>query len=147
MSYREALQAAGAEVLEAKYFGSYQGDWYALVNYNGSKQWVHGSYGSCSGCDAFCAEFDFDGDDNGCEEHRYEKQADCTACKERTVEYQRRLANFGKSYLDNAMTQVEAEKIAAEHLEWDSEAQEMLDFLKANSIPNVPFNLQQNERS
>jgi len=134
MGYTEALIAAGAEVLAEKYFGSYQGDWFALVNYNGSRQWVHGSYGSCSGCDAFCAEFDFDGDDNGCDEHRYEKQDTCMDCKARTEDYQRRLANFGKSYLDNALNQAEAEKIAAEHLEWDSEAQEMVDFLKAHAI-------------
>ena len=137
MSYTEALKAAGAEVLAEQYFGSYQGDWYALVNYNGSKQWVHGNYGSCSGCDAFRAEFDY-GDDNGCEEHRYDRVEDCADCKARSADYQRRLATFGKSYLDNTMTQAEAEKAAAEHLEWDSEAQEMLDFLKANAVPNPP---------
>lgn len=135
MGYSESLQAAGAEVLLEQHFGSYQGDWFALVNYNGEKQWVHGSYGSCSGCDAFLAEFDFDGDDNGCEEHRYEKQDECIGCKEKSSDYQRRLAIFGKSYLNNTLTQAEAEKLAAENWDWDSEAQEMLDFLKANAIP------------
>ncbi len=134
MSYNQALEAAGAEVLESKYFGSYQGDWFALVKRNGTRQWVHGSYGSCSGCDAFEAEFDFDGDDRGCEDHRYDKQDNCTACAERSADYARRLATFGASYLDSAMTQDEAEKYASQHLEWDSEAQEMLDFLKANAI-------------
>jgi len=59
MGYFEALEAAGAQVLASQTFGSYQGDWFAKVNYNGSTAWVHGCYGSCSGCDAFCAEFDF----------------------------------------------------------------------------------------
>jgi len=59
MGYRTAMEAAGATVLAYESFGSYQGDWFALVVYGGKTFWVHGSYGSCSGCDAFCAEFDF----------------------------------------------------------------------------------------
>lgn len=147
MSYNEAIQAAGAVVHEFDTFGSYQGDWFALVTYGDKTFWVHGSFGSCSGCDAFCAEFDFDGDDNGCEEHRYEKLTDCAGCKERSADYQRRLADFGRSYLTGGeMTQAEAEKSAAEHLEWDSDAQEMLDFVKAHAIPNPPP-MDLNERS
>ena len=59
MSYQEALEAAGATVHAFEFFGSYQGDWWAKVTYNGETGWVHGSYGSCSGCDAFEAEFGF----------------------------------------------------------------------------------------
>jgi len=32
-SYKESLEAAGAEVLAFESFGSYQGDWVALVWY------------------------------------------------------------------------------------------------------------------
>ena len=40
MSYKNALKAAGAKVIEFKYFGSYQGDWVALVEYKGERGWV-----------------------------------------------------------------------------------------------------------
>jgi len=33
MSYKSALEAAGAEVLEFAYFGEYSGFWYAKVNF------------------------------------------------------------------------------------------------------------------
>lgn len=37
MSYKEAMEQAGATVHEFAAFGSYQGDWYALVTWNGEK--------------------------------------------------------------------------------------------------------------
>lgn len=134
MGYNEALEAAGAVVELSDTFGSYQGDWWALVTYGGRRFWVHGSYGSCSHCDAFQAEFGYSEND-GCAEHRYDAKTDCAACKVTTAAYQTRLAEFGSGYLTGGeMTQAEAEAVASEHLEWDSDAQEMLDFLKANSI-------------
>ena len=57
MGYMESLEMAGAKVLSFKEFGSYQGTWLAIVEFNGEKGIVEGSYGSCSGCDAFEAEF------------------------------------------------------------------------------------------
>lgn len=44
------------------------------------------------------------------------------------------MIEFGKEYLDNILTQEEAEKHASRHIEWDMEAQVMLDFLKENAI-------------
>jgi hypothetical protein len=148
MSYSEALTAAGAEVLDFKYFGSYQGDWFALVNYQGTKQWVHGSYGSCSVCDAFESEFNYS--EEACEEHRYDHddtQAGCAECKSAHAAYQQKLVEFGRHYLNNTMTQEEAEKSAGENIEWDSDAPEMLAYVQANAIPKVPFELQLNDRS
>jgi hypothetical protein len=46
------LELAGARVIAYETFGSYQGDWLAKVEHNGAVKWIHGSYGSCSGCDA-----------------------------------------------------------------------------------------------
>ena len=57
MSYNEALEAAGAKVLEFATFGSWQGEWVALVEYKSEVGWVQGSFGSCSHCDSFEAEF------------------------------------------------------------------------------------------
>lgn len=60
MAYRAALEAAGAEVHEFQEFGSYQGDWIAKVTFKGETGFVRGSYGSCSGCDAFESEFGYE---------------------------------------------------------------------------------------
>lgn len=113
MSYEQAMQAAGAEVILFEEFGSYQGDWFALVSYEGKKGWVHGSYGSCSGCDAFQCEFDW----------RDEEKED----------YQDRLAAFGRGYLDEILTQEEALKEASKYIEWDADAIDMVNFLNAHA--------------
>ena len=57
MGYLESMEAAGATVHEFRHFGSYQGEWYAHITYEGDTGWVRGTYGSCSGCDAFQDEF------------------------------------------------------------------------------------------
>ena len=79
MSYESALEAAGAVVHEFKHFGDYQGSWYALVTYKGEQGWISGSYGSCSGCDAFEAEFGWSVRDQ--------------------PDYQCKLKSFGEGYL------------------------------------------------
>lgn len=50
--YQDALEAAGAEVLAYKEFGTYQGDWVALVRYGGKTSWIRDYFESCCGCDA-----------------------------------------------------------------------------------------------
>ena len=80
MSYEMCLVKAGAKVLAFQEFGDYQGSWYALVEYNGERGWVEGSYGSCSGCDAFEAEF-------------------WDAYKD-TPDLEERYAEFGRGYLE-----------------------------------------------
>ena len=132
MSYREALQAAGAEVLAFEYFGSHQGDWWAKVSYKGEIGWVQGAFGSCDHNDAFDAEFG--SMDAYCEEHKYEDKEDCQACREAGKKYDERLADFGRGYLDGLLTQEMAEEEAARDIDWDSEAQTMLDWLKLNTL-------------
>jgi hypothetical protein len=114
MSYKESLEAAGAKVLEFQEFGSYQGDWWAQVEVGGVRGWVKGSYGSCSGCDAFQSEFGWD--------------------DEEKPDYAERLAAFGREYLGEILSQEEAEKKAGENIEWDMDAQEMIDFVKNHSV-------------
>ena len=79
MSYQSALEAAGAEVLEFEEFGSYQGEWLALVRVGGVLGVAEGCYGSCSGCDSFEAEFGWNDRD--------------------AENYEQRLADFGNGYL------------------------------------------------
>jgi hypothetical protein len=109
MSYQTALAAAGAVVIDTKYAGSYQGTWGSIVEYQGKKGLVTGSFGSCSVCDAFQSEFDDymwgsvvithdtqtdtysrDYGDIQCTKEEYDAQQ---------AEYQQKLSDFGKRYL------------------------------------------------
>lgn len=131
--YQEAMEAAGAIVHEFEEFGSYQGDWWAKVTYEGKTGWVTGSYGSCSGCDAFEAEFGWG--DEKCAKHEYEsdeKSIGCDACIEAAAKYKNHLIEFGKCYLDEIMSKADAIKEASTNLEWDMEAKEMVDFVSSH---------------
>lgn len=110
MSYEKALEAAGARIVAFEYFGSYQGEWWALVEFRRARGWVNGSYGSCSGCDSFEAEFGYG---------------------EREANHDN-LADFGQVYLDTLLTQQQALESAGRNVSWDSDAQAMLNFIQAN---------------
>lgn len=109
--YRDCLEYAGAEVHAYEEFGSYQGEWFAKVTWNGNTFWIRDYFGSCSGCDAFEAEFSWR--------------------KEKTDEA---LKAFAQDYLDNPLNQAEAEEMASKNLQWDMEAESMLAFIKENAI-------------
>jgi hypothetical protein len=138
MSYERALEAAGAKVLEFRAFGDWSGTWWAKVILNGKESWISGSFGSCSGCDAFEAEFGFE--DHYCEKHLFSDDdeaevANCEECNKMQALFKEKLAAFGKYYLDNCQfTQEEAEKTVKEDLEWDMELQEMYDWIKENAL-------------
>lgn len=107
--YQRALEAAGATVHAYEEFGSYQGDWWARVTIGDRSGWIHDYFGSCSGCDAFEADF---------------------AWGEETPEA---LAAFGSRYLDDIITQEAAETEAAKFADWDTTADEVVAFIKANA--------------
>ena len=124
MSYQESLVAAGCDVLQFEEFGSYQGEWLALVSHGGFTGIVEGSYGSCAACDAFEGEFGYVFDPD----HHDNKEPD----------YQQRLADFGNSYLPpvNATDWIAMQEARIKQNTdedgycWDSEASEMLDVVK-----------------
>lgn len=98
MSYSSALEAAGAVVHTYETFGDYQGTWVADVTFNGIRGLVVGSYGSCSGCDAFEAEIGYEHE--YCREHNYLcNPPSCAACDEAKTSYDAKLAAFGLGYL------------------------------------------------
>lgn len=135
MSYEAALEAAGAEVHKFAEFGDYQGQWWAKVTHNGKTGWVNGSYGSCSGCDAFQAEFNYH--EYECDEHRYgSAPADCPDCTKAKTDYDTRLKAFGESYLNDLLTQEEAEKAAVPSWkDWqDEDDVKVVTFLKENAL-------------
>ena len=107
-SYEGALKAAGGIVLEFAQFGSFQGDWFALVKVNNNRILVGGSYGSCSGCDALQSEFDYDYD---------------------APDFPLKYSEFGKRYLENPLdVDLNINKFT-EQMEWDQEAEDVLKFL------------------
>jgi len=116
MSYQEAMEADGAEVLAYQTFGDYQGTWLAKVKYGGVVGWVTGEYGSCPGCDAFEAEF----------RYSYEDEPNI----------KERMALFGRSYLQHMKTPEEVIKDAEKDIRenWDYyEARKRIAFVKEHS--------------
>jgi hypothetical protein len=120
--YDDALRAAGAEVLAYKYFGSYQGDWIAHVRYGGETFYISDCYGSCSACDALQADMGWE---------PYESDG-----PEAKADWERRLADFGARYLEPSerMTFEQVLTKASSNLGWDSDAQSMVDWLKAQGM-------------
>ncbi|WZK98993.1 hypothetical protein NGRRMQZB_92 [Escherichia phage Dru_SM1] len=112
MSYVSALEAAGCEVLDFVEFGCYQGEWLALIRKDGVLGVCEGSYGSCSGCDSFQAEFGW-GD-------------------EESPDYQKRLAEFGESYLPaNSFEEMIAKlQKDIENYDWDDDYKSMLETVR-----------------
>lgn len=90
-------------MLEFCSFGDWQGSWVALVEYQGQRGWVQGAYGSCTECDAFDAEFDWDSD---------------FTCED----VQERLAQFGRSYLDDLQTADQVLRQYDADADWDSDS-------------------------
>jgi hypothetical protein len=133
MSYEAALRAAGADILAFEAFGSYQGEWWAKVVYQNQQGWVQGEYGSCSGCDAFEAEFGpFE---PTCEQHDYTGfDPTCPACVAAQAEYLQRLAQFGQTYLDSLLTQEEAERMAARTADFGVDDAQVLEFLREHRL-------------
>jgi len=60
IDYDVIALARGQKVLYYRQFGSYQGEWVLLSKDDESYYVYKGYYGSCSGCDAIQAEFDYD---------------------------------------------------------------------------------------
>lgn len=131
MSYHLALESAGAKILTSKAFGSYQGTEWFLVKYKDKIFWLDIPYGSCSGCDHFQDAFGYNHHEHPDDDYFspfYDEifSKECKDCQE----IFKRLVDFGKSYLDNNLSQLEAEKEASRHIDWDSEANDMLNFIK-----------------
>lgn len=116
MSYESALIAAGCNVVEFEQFGSYQGDWYAMVEFEGEKGVITGCYGSCSYCDAFEGEIGYCGDEDG---------------------YDEKLKAFGETYLpvlpaDHFIPSIQ--KNVDDGNDWGDEKEVLQWLLKAKSL-------------
>jgi hypothetical protein len=108
--YKVCLEKAGAKVFAFQDFGSYQGNWFAFIEHQGKKYLVGGAYGSCSGCDAFAAEADYE---------------------DRTpTEWEALCKTFGEPYLNDPMDLGNEIKKFKEESSWDSDALEVVKFLE-----------------
>jgi len=110
MGYSEALEKAGCKIIDFEEFGSYQGTWLALVEYERETGIVEGSYGSCSGCDAFQAEFDYSDEPSKKDGKYYKVQWGDEDDEITEEEYNQllklrdqKLSDFGKYYLQNGL--------------------------------------------
>lgn len=136
MGYYQALEAAGAKVHSFEQFGSYQGDWWALLTFNGVTGWVNGSYGSCSGCDAFEGEMgSFSSHYHG-EKYVWGLEDMLDGC-ENCQTYKIKLAEFGMAYLGNILSQEDALVSASRWIEWDMDAKEMVEYISTHGISDL----------
>jgi hypothetical protein len=110
MSYQSALTAAGANVIAFQEFGDWQGSWVALVEYKGERGWVQGSFGSCSHCDSFEAEFGWDAEEED--------------------DYEQRLASFGESYMGGLQTTQQVLSQFERSSEWDLDAEDAIFWIR-----------------
>lgn len=132
-SYEGALAAAGAEVLAFQQFGSYQGEWWAKVRYKREIGWVQGYYGSCSGCDALQGSIDTY--DRFCAAHWYDRgNSSCDDCRAALATWEQAYADFGRSLIEPLYSQDEALVEAGTHIDWDSDAQKMVDFITQHPL-------------
>lgn len=107
--YSRALKAAGFNVRDFQEFGSYQGDWFAFVEFEGKLGFIQDSFGSCGGCD------EFEG-----------TNADKTP---------ESLEAFGKQYIDQMLSYDQALQYAKKHSDWDMEAKTMVEWVESHKYP------------
>jgi hypothetical protein len=130
MGYYSALEAAGAKVLEFKEFGSYQGTWLAILD---TGLIVEGNYGSCSGCDSFQAEFDYGTDyteRDGKFYSDYNEEITEDEYNKGLAAQEKKLADFGRSYVDSARTYNEIYEKYKADAKWDYESEEIVTWLQ-----------------
>lgn len=111
MGYSEAIEANGVKIKTYKEFGSYQGTFIAVLE---DGRFIEGSYGSCSGCDAYEAEFGY-ADRPEEVDGKYYKRASwdqSSVCsieeyEQALAEYEEKHRRFGQSYVDAAESKEE----------------------------------------
>lgn len=115
--YHFCLEFAGIKVLAFEKFGSYQGDWLALVKVNNKLGFIKDHYGSCDGCDAFQGEVSY---------HFEKKTGDPQGYKAQD------LINFGNRYKDNILTYEKTLSEVSKYKAWDSEALMMIKWVESH---------------
>lgn len=95
-SYEDCFkQVPGVEVVYAEYFGSYQGEFLCKIKKDGQELYISDGYGSCSGCDAFQAEFGWG--------TYYDDSGDGPSLEERLEHERERARKFAFSYIESAL--------------------------------------------
>jgi len=144
MGYAHALRTAGAEVIDFKETGCYQGTWGAIVDFNGQRSLVTGYYGSCSHCDAYQSQFDrYSSDESVFDEETGKYYANWWKEQEISQEeydadqeqYRQDLIEFAMSYLRNPHTKEDIlnkikhyDSLGDEEWSFDTEERELYDW-------------------
>lgn len=107
IDHQEIMERQGFEILDWEAFGSYQGDYAAIVKKDNKVGFIVIGYGSCSGCDALEAvkeyapeevyynEYDFDDEEDN---ELYESKME--TYKERLKEYHKELQEYADDLND-----------------------------------------------
>ena len=124
-SYEEAFACVeGVTVEWAEYYGSYQGNFLCKIQKAGETLYIYDSYGSCSGCDSFQAEF-------GWSTYYYESEG--VTQEERLAHVKQRMAKWSFSYIESALPlQQMMNYLQNECGQWDDEAIKALKRLEEN---------------
>lgn len=122
MSYVNLFRLAGKQVVDSFYVGTYSGEWIVKLE---DGTFYRGNFGSCSYCDTLqsmradhpymddCDGFDFDSPNLNCPE--------CASLEKRLIDY----ANSFEP-----LTKEELIGMFSPRSEWDSEADEILSWLR-----------------
>lgn len=136
-----ALEAAGARVLAFRHWGTFDGDWWALVEVDGGERaWVNGWAGSCASCDPYeteCGEQAFI-----CVQHdtwdvihdHPERIAACPDCQANRSRRSAVIRAFGARHLADRLTPAAAEARCRANLrEGDLEAEVVLTWMRRSA--------------
>jgi len=127
-TYSGALVAAGWNVIAEESFGSYQGDWWALVERDGKRGWIHDSFGSCSGCDTIEGMRE-DWECRLVDEHRWgDSDPKCEGCKAGPAKFKQWAIDTYGDAEDLLATEQALAK--AKEYQWDEEAAEAVKFIE-----------------
>jgi hypothetical protein len=130
VSYKEAIEAAGATVKAYNEFGSYNGDWWALVEYQGRRGWVGGYSGCCSECDHLQAEF------SGIDADLLNAS---TGLYEPNPKYVAKLPDFGRGYLEQIQDDQAAINKVLKELDENRDGKEILKFIAEHAKADGVF--------
>ena len=107
IDHQEILERQGFEILDWESFGSYQGDYAAIVKKDGKVGFTVIGYGSCSGCDALQALEPYYMFEPNRDEYDFEDEEDEETYSEKLKQYNEHLKQYHKDLQEYADTLTE----------------------------------------
>ena len=110
IDHEEIMERQGFEILDWETFGSYQGDYAAIVKKDGKVGFVVIGYGSCSGCDSLEAIKPFALEEPEHSEYDFDDEEDSEMYDDKKEKYTNLLKSYHhdlQEYADELSSQVE----------------------------------------